>query len=127
MNRVKIIVDDERIPPNGWMSFLNPEAFIAWRRANQDVVIDVLSLDNDMGLDFMSGYDLVQYLEEVDSMNPQSIKRLQFHSANPIAVKNMYSYACNAQKYGSFSESMTIIAERMQLINERFSFTGIHC
>ena len=127
MNHVKIVVDDERMPPAGWLHFLNPEDFIVWRLANRDVVIDVLSLDNDMGLEFMSGYDLVQYIEDVADMNPQSIQKLQFHSANPVAVKNMYLFARNARCHGSFPDSMNIVPERMQLINGQFSFTGLYC
>ena len=72
MARIKISIDDIRAIPDGYdLLFLNPE-----------ITISELSLDHDMGLDYMDGYDLVKYMVHEDSMNIGSIERIQFHTDN---------------------------------------------
>lgn len=81
MARIKISIDDIRAIPDGYdLLFLSPENFISWRKDNPEITISELSLDHDMGLDYMDGYDLVKYMVHEDSMNIGSIERIQFHT-----------------------------------------------
>ena len=101
MAGIKISVDDIRAIPDGYdLLFLNPENFISWRKDNPEITISELSLDHDMGLDYMDGYDLVKYMVDDESMNINKIERIQFHTDNMIGLKNMYCYLESAKKHG---------------------------
>ena len=122
-NKIRIVVDDIREAPMGWLLFKNPEEFIQWRRENANEVIQVLSLDHDMGLEFYDGYDLVKCMIEIDSMNAQLIERVQFHTDNMVGFTNMYHYFVSAKNHGLVPD-MNIIKEKMSLIDGRMSFSG---
>lgn len=122
--RVKIILDDIRLQPPGWMLFKSPEPFIEWRKNNPNVVIDMLSLDHDMGETFMSGYDAVKHIINNPDMHPEMIKRWSFHTDNPIGFQNMYLYVINAQECDVIPEDITIIKEKMNLIDGHMSYSG---
>ena len=101
MAGVKISVDDIRAIPDGYdLLFINPENFISWRKDNPEITISELSLDHDMGLDYMDGYDLVKYMVHEESMNINKIEYIQFHTDNMIGLKNMYCYLESAKKHG---------------------------
>lgn len=122
MERTKIIVDDIRIEPHGWLLFKTAEDFIDWLTENPNTIIDCLSLDHDLGEFIMSGYDLVHYM--VDDIEFPKIKRIQFHTDNMVGLKNMHTYIVNAQKHGVIPEDLKIIKEKLNLYDGRLSFSG---
>lgn len=121
---VKIIVDDIREAPFDYLLFKNPEEFIEWKMKNNDLKISILSLDHDMGLDFSDGYDLVKEMVNSDEINIDVIKKITFHTDNMIGLKNMYAYLINAQKNDAISKDITIVKDKMNLIDGRLSFSG---
>ena len=107
MSGIKISVDDIRAIPDGYdLLFLNPENFISWRKDNSEIGISELSLDHDMGLDYMDGYYLVKYMVHEYSMNIGSIERIQFHTDNMIGLKNMYCYLESAKNMGQSGKKL---------------------
>ena len=125
MAGIKISVDDIRAIPDGYdLLFLNPENFISWRKDNPEITISELSLDHDMGLDYMDGYDLVKYMVHEDSMNIGSIERIQFHTDNMIGLKNMYCYLESAKKHGAIGKEIIVEKEKINLIDGKLSYSG---
>lgn len=125
MKAVKISVDDLRAIPNGFDHlFLNPEEFIDWRYDNPKVPIKLLTLDHDMGLNYMDGYDLVKELVHNSDLHVELIDRIQFHTDNMIGLANMYHYLVSAQNADVIPYEMKIIKEKMTLIDGRLSFSG---
>lgn len=125
MAGIKISVDDIRAIPDGYdLLFLNPENFISWRKDNSKIAISELSLDHDMGLDYMDGYDLVKYMVHEDSMNIGLIERIQFHTDNMIGLKNMYFYLESAKKHGVIGKEIIVEKEKINLIDEKLSYSG---
>ena len=125
MSGVKISVDDIRAIPDGYdLLFLNPENFISWRKDNQEIIISELSLDHDMGLDYMDGYDLVKYMVNDESMNINKIEYIQFHTDNMIGLKNMYCYLESAKKHGAIGKEIIVEKEKINLINGKLIHSG---
>lgn len=101
-----IFVDDDlenRKTPNGFIRFTTGEDLISFIKNNQEP-IHVLSLDNDLGLGIMEGYDI---LKELIAMGIK-IYCLNIHSANIIAQRNMISYMKSAIKVGVYPKDTTI-------------------
>ena len=125
MAGVKISVDDIRAIPDGYdLLFLNPENFISWRKDNPEIIISELSLDHDMGLDYMDGYDLVKYMVHEELMNINLIKHIQFHTDNMIGLKNMYCYLESAKKHGAIGKEIIVEKEKINLINGKLIHSG---
>ena len=125
MAGIKISVDDIRAIPDGYdLLFLNPENFISWRKDNSEIGISELSLDHDMGLDYMDWYDLIKYIVHEDSMNIGSIERIQFHTDNMIGLKNMYCYLESAKKHGEVGKEIIVEKEKINLIDGKLSYSG---
>ena len=84
---MKVFLDDERTPPQGWTPARWPEDAI---RLLQSGRVDELSLDHDLGDDeHGTGYDVVLWIEEqvaTANFEPPSIT---VHSANPSARQKM--------------------------------------
>ena len=125
MAGIKISVDDIRAIPDEYdLLFLNQENFISWRKDNLEIEISELSLDHDMGLDYMDGYDLVKYIVHQDSMNIGSIERIQFHTDNMIGLKNMYCYLESEKKQGEVEKEIIVEKEKINLIDGKLSYSG---
>ena len=91
---------------------------------NSEIGVSELSLDHDMGLDYMDGYDLVKYIVHEDSMNIGSIERIQFHTDNMIGLKNMYCYLESAKKHGAIGKEIIVEKEKINLIDGKLSYSG---
>lgn len=95
---MKLWLDDERIPPWGWAGFKTPEEmidFIALCYEKKEV-IDVISLDHDLGLidpqtlDERTGYDVLLWLERNANLVARyGPKKIVVHTANPVARRRM--------------------------------------
>lgn len=120
---VSIFIDDLRECPKGWMLFRTGEEFLEWRKANPDVVIDVIAFDHDLGEGVSNGYEIVQDMVELDSINTENIGKIIFHTDNLIGLKNMYFYLTNAQKHGMFGKNTVIESQKRNCIDGKFSFS----
>ena len=119
----RIFIDDLRKCPNEWTLFRTGEEFLEWRKANPDVAIDVIAFDHDLGEGVSNGYEIVQDMVELDSINTENIGKIIFHTDNLIGLKNMYFYLTNAQKYGMFGKNTVIESQKRDCIDGKFSFS----
>ena len=86
-NAMKLWLDDERLPPEGW----------DWACTAIDVMValqkneyDVISLDHDLG-EGRTGYEVMCFIEAQVHTNPK-LKcplEIRIHSDNPAGRKNM--------------------------------------
>jgi len=86
---MKIYLDDERTPPNGWKLVKTPKEVIKLLKTGK---VTELSLDHDLGDDknIGTGYDVLLWLEkEVHMNNFKPPKVLKVHSANVSARTKM--------------------------------------
>ena len=120
---VSIFIDDLRECPRGWMLFRTGEEFLEWRKVNPDVIIDVIAFDHDLGEEVSNGYEIVQDMVELDSINTDNIGKIIFHTDNLIGLKNMYFYLVNAQKHGMFGQNTIIESQKRNCIDGKFSFS----
>lgn len=99
---MKVYLDDERTPPDGWVLVRWPEDAISLLSKG---IVTEISLDHDLGDDAHgTGYDVVIWIEEqiaTSNFNPPSIK---VHSANAPArlkmeagINNIYRIYQNKQ------------------------------
>lgn len=95
---MNIFIDDLRLAPEKYThSFLTAESFLCWCEAHDYPTIELLSLDHDLGDEFMNGFELVKQLVELRT----PVKRVQFHTDNMLGFKNMYYFLKNAAERGS--------------------------
>ena len=84
---MRVYLDDERTPPDGWMLVALPEEAIDLLKQG---VVEELGLDHDLGDDAHgTGYDVVLWIERAvveDGFKPPHIK---VHSANTSARQKM--------------------------------------
>jgi hypothetical protein len=95
---MKLFVDDERLPPTmekDWVLVRDPHIAIKIMDSFADR-IEILSLDHDLGMPTMTGYDIACWLEKrIMVANPwkpavfDSPKILRVHSANPVGKQNI--------------------------------------
>lgn len=109
---MKIFVDDIRLQPPDFTLYKTAEDFLDFL-VNFEGTIDVLSLDHDLGLDVMNGYDLVKKIVE---LNPK-IDKIQFHTSNIVGYKNMYSYLLSAKKADVINNIKEIDCNRYEYID----------
>ena len=84
---MKVYLDDERKPPDGWTLVRWPEDAIALLKTNQ---VTDLSLDHDLGDDNRgTGYDVVLWVEEAVATNSFIPPKMKVHSANSSARLKM--------------------------------------
>ena len=84
---MKVYLDDERTPPEGWQLVRWPDEAI--RLLETGEVTD-LSLDHDLGDDERgTGYDVVLWLEEAVATRGFRPPRMKVHSANSSARDKM--------------------------------------
>lgn len=96
MTGLRIFVDDARQTPDGFdMCFKDGSTFLDWLSGHPDTIIDMVSLDHDMGAG-LDGYDVVKRLAAM----PHTIRAIRIHSANPVGAANMRAYAIDAARHG---------------------------
>ena len=80
---MKVFLDDERQPPEGWILVRWPEEAIELLKTNQ---VTDLSLDHDLGNDeHGTGYDVVLWIEGAVAIRNFVPPRMKVHSANSSA------------------------------------------
>ena len=96
---IKIYLDDKRKTPDGFIRTYSVEETIDLIKKN-DGNIGVLSLDNDLGVGFQEGREVMKWIEEQafrDRLKP--IFSIILHSGNSVAVEYMRMARHNAFKY----------------------------
>lgn len=97
---MNIYVDDLRILPKDFdLIFKSAEEFLEWLDNKDNLHIELLSLDHDLGKDLMTGYDLVKVLVERLKNKKLTLSKIKFHTSNPTGHKNMVFYMENANKH----------------------------
>lgn len=93
---VNIFLDDLRKCPEDYLVFRTAESLILFLQHNPETEINILSLDHDLGLEALDGYDFVKeiYLQFPDI----KIKEVRLHTDNFTGFRNMYYYFINAIK-----------------------------
>ena len=80
---MKVYLDDERTPPEGWVLVRWPEEAIALLKTGE---VTELSLDHDLGDDeHGTGYDVILWVEEAVVMRGFVPPYIKVHSANSSA------------------------------------------
>ena len=91
---VNVFVDDLRKCPDNYLLFRTAEEFIEYLTNNPETKINVLSLDHDLGLEVMDGYELVK---NIYYQFPElHIQEVRLHTDNGIGFRNMYHYFVSA-------------------------------
>ena len=90
MSKINIFLDDVRNAPEGYIRTWTVEETVMMIFQNQGG-IDILSLDNDLGLDQLEGYKVLDWMESIVHSDPNFIlpDQIRVHSANPVARKRM--------------------------------------
>ncbi|MEL6428870.1 MAG: cyclic-phosphate processing receiver domain-containing protein [Planctomycetota bacterium] len=84
---MRVFLDDERTPPDGWTLVRWPDEAIALLRTGP---VEALSLDHDLGDDERgTGYDVVLWLETQVALHGFDPPELRVHSANSAARARM--------------------------------------
>ncbi len=84
---MKLFLDDERIPPEGWIRVRWPEEAIEILKTGK---VTELSLDHDLGDDARgTGYDVVLWIERAVATEGFVPPKITVHSANPPAREKM--------------------------------------
>jgi hypothetical protein len=87
IKRLRIFLDDERAPPEGWVRASWPAEVIAWLETGS---VQAVSLDHDLGDDARgTGYDVICWIEEAVALRGFDPPTLTVHSANPSARAKM--------------------------------------
>ena len=85
--QVKVFLDDERSPPDGWVLVRWPEEAIELLETGD---VTHLSLDHDLGDDERgTGYDVILWLEEAVALRGFEPPVVTVHSANTSARVKM--------------------------------------
>ena len=90
---MKIFLDDCRQEPSGWVRTRQVDETIGLLEESQagGLVVEVVSLDNDLGADIPEGRKVLDWLEERKHCDPNFILpgKVIVHSANPVARQRM--------------------------------------
>jgi CheY-like chemotaxis protein len=84
---IKLWLDDERPAPKGWLRvYTGEEAINILSKGN----VTEISLDHDLGLGRMTGYDVAKWIEAKAIIGQlPKIERISVHSANPVGKQQM--------------------------------------
>lgn len=83
---MRLFLDDERHPPDGWNLVRTADEAIA---ALQQGIVERVSLDHDLG-EGKTGYDVLLWLEQAVLENPEfPVPEIFIHSANPVGCRRM--------------------------------------
>lgn len=95
----RIYLDDERETPEGYTRTFTVEQTIELIKANNGK-IEAVSLDNDLGVGFQEGREVMKWIEEQAYHNTLlPIPHLIIHSGNNVAQDFMMMARANAWKY----------------------------
>lgn len=95
----KIYLDDDRVTPEGFIRTFTVEETIELIKANNGKV-EVVSLDNDLGLGLLEGKEVMKWIEEQAFHNTLlPIPHLVIHSGNNVASDYMTMARANAWRY----------------------------
>ncbi len=84
---MRVYLDDEREPPEGWTRVRRPAEAIALLETGD---VAELSLDHDLGDDAQgTGYDVLLWIEKAVATRGFRAPRLKIHSANVSARQKM--------------------------------------
>jgi hypothetical protein len=84
---MKLFLDDERNPPEGWTHVRSPKDAIDILKTGS---VDEISLDHDLGDDVRgTGYDVILWIEEAVATQDFDPPKIIVHSANPSARQKM--------------------------------------
>ncbi|MCH6257922.1 hypothetical protein MLD52_15290 [Puniceicoccaceae bacterium K14] len=93
---MKIFLDDERSPPDGWRLVRWPDEAIELLKHGE---VEEISLDHDLGDDHRgTGYDVVLWIEESVATEGFSPPRIKVHSANVSARIKMEAGVASIEK-----------------------------
>jgi hypothetical protein len=96
---MKIYLDDIRTTPEGYIRTFTVEETIALIKENNGS-IEAVSLDNDLGIGFREGREVMKWIEEQAFHNTLlPIPYLFIHSGNPVAEDEMMLARFNAWKF----------------------------
>jgi hypothetical protein len=84
---MKLFLDDERFGPKGWTT-VRPSYFF-WTYLTKRDEIEAISLNNDMGDEYMSGEKVLQCIEALYYRDGILPPLLYVHSQNVVERKNM--------------------------------------
>jgi hypothetical protein len=80
---MKIFLDDERMPPDGWIHVHWPHEAIELLQTGN---VDEISLDHDLGNDEQgTGYDVILWIEEAVAARGFHAPKIFVHSSNVSA------------------------------------------
>ncbi len=85
---MKIFLDDERKPPDGWHLVSTPQEAIEWLQRG---IVGEISLDHDLGDGPDNGYQVILWIEEAVVLRQFVPPKIRVHSANPSARQKMES------------------------------------
>ncbi|MFN3240110.1 MAG: cyclic-phosphate processing receiver domain-containing protein [Planctomycetota bacterium] len=84
---MRVFLDDERVPPDGWTLVRWPDEAI---RLLEHGDVEEISLDHDLGDDERgTGYDVVLWIEQAVAMRGFAPPIVRVHSANSSARLKM--------------------------------------
>ncbi|WOD14482.1 cyclic-phosphate processing receiver domain-containing protein [Paraburkholderia kirstenboschensis] len=84
---MKVFLDDERIPPVGWVRVYWPSEAIRLLESGE---VTEINLDHDLGDDeHGTGYDVILWIEEAVALGGFAPPRVSVHSANASAAEKM--------------------------------------
>ena len=83
---MKIFLDDERKPPEGWHLISTPQEAIEWLQTGS---VEEISLDHDLGEGPDNGYQVILWIEEAVALRQFLPPKIRVHSANPSARQKM--------------------------------------
>jgi len=84
---MKVYLDDERMPPDGWKLVRWPEEAIELLKSG---IVEEISLDHDLGDDeHGTGYDVILWIEEAVATQGFTPPKISVHSANASARDKM--------------------------------------
>lgn len=90
---INIWLDDIRPAPEGFIHTKTVESTIRTiiHNTNKLNIINILSLDNDLGENEQEGYKVLDILEKMKFKHPdfKLPNEIRIHSANPVARKRM--------------------------------------
>lgn len=96
---IKIFLDDVRSTPEGYVRTYTAEETIEMIKRH-DGNIRCVSLDNDLGIGYTEGREVMKWIEEqAHEGTIKPIFQLIIHSANPVAQDEMKAARLNAYRF----------------------------
>ena len=84
---MRVLLDDERSSPDGWVRVNWPEEAIALLKLG---IVDEISLDHDLGDESRgTGYDVIRWIEEAVALYSFEPPKILVHSANTSTREKM--------------------------------------